>query len=231
MTAFDALRAPPARPGEPDRRFVDRLRAELTTALAPTTTRTVILPERSPAMPTTIIPDTDIDGTDDGTGGGTALVPYLAVRGAAAAIDWYRAVFAAREVVRYTADDGTVGHAEIVIGTARLMLSDEYLEFGAASPHHLGGTSIALNLNVPDVDAVFERAVASGATVRLEPADQPYGERSCQFVDPWGHRWMVQTTIGHPSIGEINETMEGFTATAGDAADTADTADATDQED
>jgi PhnB protein len=147
---------------------------------------------------------------------GTALVPYIAVRGAAAAIDWYRRVFGAREEVRYTGDDGSIGHAQLTIGGAALMLSDEYLEYGAASPEHLGGSSVALHLDVPDVDAVFARAVAAGATVRREPADQPYGERSCQFVDPWGHRWMVQTTVATPTVDEINASMDGFTVTVPD---------------
>lgn len=155
--------------------------------------------------------------TDAAPGAGVVLVPYLAVRGAAEAIEWYRTVFDASEEVRYTADDGAIGHAELVVGGARFMLSDEYLEYGAASPQHLGGTSIALNLNVPDVDAVFDRAVAAGAVVRSEPTDQPYGERSCQFLDPWGHRWIVQTTIATPSIDEINAAMDGFTATSGGA--------------
>jgi PhnB protein len=169
-------------------------------------------------MPATNMP-ISTDPADDSTASTpatpSAIVPYLAVRGALDAIDWYRRALGAREVVRYTADDGLIGHAEIAIGGARLMLSDEYLEYGAASPDHLGGTSVALYLDVPDVDAVFERAVAAGASVRREPADQPYGERSCQFVDPWGHRWMVQTTVATPTVDEINASMDGFTVTEG----------------
>lgn len=213
MTAFEALRAP-ARIAEPDRRFVDRLRAELAAALVPTVT----LPPRSTVMPTTNVPTSTDPAADSPAfirATRSAIVPYLAVRGAVDAIDWYRRVLGAREVVRYTADDGLIGHAEIAIGGARLMLSDEYLEYGAASPTLLGGTSVALNLDVPDVDAVFERAVAAGAVAQREPADQPYGERSGQFVDPWGHRWMVQTTIASPTIDEINASMDGFTVTDG----------------
>ena len=206
MTTFDALRASGVA-GEPDRRFVDRLRADLLAALSPT----IPLPDRSTIVPiptTTTTTDIPPEPAASTTRGG--LVPYIAVRGAAAAIDWYGRVFGARELTCYTADDGIIGHAELAIGSARLMLSDEYLEFGAASPEHLGGTSVALNLDVPDVDAVFRRAVAKGATVRREPADQPYGERSCQFLDPWGHRWMVQTTIASPTIDEIDACHGGL---------------------
>lgn len=209
MTTFDALRATGVA-GEPDRRFVDRLRADLLAALSPTVTH----PDRSTTVRIPTATDTPPEPAPSTTRGG--LVPYIAVRGAAAAIDWYGRVFGARELTRYTADDGVIGHAEIAIGSARLMLSDEHLEFGAASPEHLGGTSVALNLEVPDVDAVFRRAVAEGATVRREPADQPYGDRSCQFLDPWGHRWMVQTTIASPTLDELNARMEGFTVTATD---------------
>jgi PhnB protein len=217
VTAYEALRAP-ARGTPPDRPFVERLRAELTAALA----RDVALPDRSPTVTETgreTQPTSATTTTIAEASPGGALVPYLAVRGAVAAIDWYRNVFGAREVVRYTADDGTIGHAELLIGRAHLMLSDEYLEYGAASPAHLGGSSVALNLDVPDVDAVFERAVAAGAVVARAPADQPYGERTGQFLDPWGHRWMVQTTIATPSVDEINAAMDGFTVTVTDGGD------------
>lgn len=197
MTAFDALRAP-MRPADPDPRFVARLRADLTAALAPA----VALPDRSAAAA-------------DGVGAGfvTRLVPYLAVSGAVAAIDWYTAVFGARETVRYTGDDGSIGHAELDIDGVTLYLSDEYPDFDAIGPSTLGGSTVALNLVVADVDAVFDRAVAGGAVVRREPTDQPYGERSCTFLDPWGHRWMVQTPIGAPTVDEINAAMDGFTVT------------------
>lgn len=202
MTAFDALHTP-VQPADPDRRLVERLRADLTAAL----TTAVTLPDRS----LDAIGDTEPAGPRPRLV--TRLVPYLAVRGAAAAIDWYTTVFGARETVRYTGDDALIGHAELDIAGVTLYLSDEYPDFDAVSPSSLGGSTVALNLVVDDVDAVFERAVARGAIVRREPADQPYGERSCTFLDPWGHRWMVQTTIATPTVAEINATMEGFTVT------------------
>ena len=140
-----------------------------------------------------------------------SLVPYVCVSDSAAAIDWYVAVFDAVETVRYVGDDGRIGHAEVSIGSARLMLSDEYPEIGVVGPQTLGGTPFTLNLNVGDVDAVWARAIEHGANGERPPTDQPYGERSCTFRDPSGHRWSVQTTISRPTPDEVAEAMEGYT--------------------
>lgn len=209
MDAFESLRAP-VLPADPDRRFVERLHADLVAALSPT----IDLPDRSHVMPTTTVSDSD---TETATDNAVTLMPYLAVRGAADAIAWYVGVFDARETVRYTGDDGRIGHAELTIGDVGLALSDEYPDFGAVSPATLGGTSVALNLTVPDVDAVFARAVAAGADVQREPTDQPYGYRAAAFFDPWGHRWMVSSAIGEPTVEEIDAAMDGFTVTEPDA--------------
>lgn len=208
MNAFASLRAADA-PSDPDRRFVDRLRAEIVAALAPT----IDLNERNDPMSTTTV-TTPV--TTASTATASALVPYLAVRSAVDAIAWYGTVFGARELVRYTGDDGRIGHAELAIGTTRLYLADEYPDYGAVSPTTLGGTTVALSLTVPDVDDVFTRAVAGGATVQREPADQPYGDRSCAFFDPWGQRWIVQTSVASPTTAEIDAAMDGFTVTDGD---------------
>ena len=125
----------------------------------------------------------------------TVLTPYLTVQGAAAAIDWYRDAFGATEAFRVVGDDGRVGHAELTIGGARLMLSDEYPEIGVLAPASLGGASAAMHLGVADVDAAFERAVAAGATVQQPPADQPHGSRQGTLVDPFGHRWMLSQEL------------------------------------
>lgn len=228
MSAFDQLRAP-QQPADPDGRFVERLRADVAGALRAAAAPTVELaprarPADTPATSATTrgddmtatITSTDITSTD--AIGLATIVPYLSVRDAAAAIDWYVAVLRAVETVRYTGDDGRVGHAELQIGGATLYVSDEYLDYGAASPEHLGGTAVALNLVVADVDAVFAAAAAAGATVQREPADQAYGERSCAVVDPWGHRWMIQTTIATPTVAEIDAAMDGFTVTSPGAA-------------
>jgi uncharacterized glyoxalase superfamily protein PhnB len=149
------------------------------------------------------------------------LTPYLCVSDAAAAIAWYTDVLGAVEQVRYTGDDGRIGHAELAVGGAGFMLSDEYPEFGPGivAPTTLGGTPFSMHLDVPDVDAVHARVVADGrAQVGREPHDEPYGARSFDMVDPFGHRWMIQTPLGNPSVAEIEAGMEGYTITVAEPA-------------
>ena len=126
----------------------------------------------------------------------TAIQPYICVSPAGEAIAWYHNVFGAIETIRYTGDDGRIGHAEISIGGATVMLSDPYPELEVVSPRELGGTPVTLHLVVPDVDAVYERAVEAGGRVAGEPKDESYGARSFSMIDPFGHRWMVQTPVG-----------------------------------
>jgi PhnB protein len=97
--------------------------------------------------------------------------------------------------MRIPAPGGKVGHAELQVGAAVLMLSDEYPEMGIRGPRSVGGTPVTMNLYVEDVDAVFDRAVGAGATALRPVADQFYGDRSGQFEDPYGHRWSVSTHI------------------------------------
>ena len=135
---------------------------------------------------------------------------YLCVDGAAAAIDFYREVFGATERVRIPAPEGKIGHAELAIGDSVVMLSDEYPGMGAVSPKSLGGSPVTLGVYVEDVDATFERAVAAGANAERPVENQFYGDRSGQFVDPFGHRWNVSTHIEDVSPEE----MERRAATA-----------------
>ncbi|MEO6571397.1 MAG: glyoxalase, partial [Ilumatobacteraceae bacterium] len=141
MSAFQSLRSAD-RPVTPDRRFADDLRSRITAALVPP----VDLPERSEHMH---IPDTDADTETPSRPG--ALVPYLTVHDAVGAIDWYRTVFDATELVRYVEPDGKVGHCQLLIQGSMVMVSDEYPDFDALSPRTIGGSPIRLNLNVPDV--------------------------------------------------------------------------------
>lgn len=207
MSAFESLRQGEHRV-TPDQRFTRRLRAEIESALSPAAMSTVDLPERSSAMTTTTPPTTTTART-------ATLTAYLAVTDAARAIDWYADVFGGRETVRYTDDaDGRIGHAEIEFGGVTLMLSDEYPDYDAVAPTTLGGSPVALHVDVPDVDAVWARAIAGGADGRRPPEDRAYGERSGSFVDPFGHRWMIATTIAAPTVEEIDAASEGFTVTA-----------------
>jgi PhnB protein len=123
----------------------------------------------------------------------TALTPYVICKDTARAIDFYTRVFAATETMRLAEPSGKIGHAELTIEGATLMLADEYPEHGARGPRTIGGSPVHLHLYVADVDAVVARAVAAGATVRRPVADQFYGDRSGTIEDPFGHVWMVGT--------------------------------------
>ena len=134
----------------------------------------------------------------------STLVPYITVKGAARAIDFYKNVFGAIESgARYTEPSGRIGHAEISIGGARIMLSDEHPEIGVLSPDTLGGTPLTLHLQVRDAAATVAHAAAAGATVQHAVQDQPYGERSGTIKDPFGHRWMIATPIEEVSKEEL----------------------------
>jgi PhnB protein len=140
------------------------------------------------------------------------VYPYLRVRGAAAAIDFYTQVFGARELFRLTDTGGRVGHAQLELGPATLMLSDEHPEHGILSPLAFGGTGMMLHLHVDNVDALAERAVAAGATLLMEPTDQPHGERQCRLRDPFGHEWLLGHEIEKLSPEEIQQRYAAATA-------------------
>lgn len=123
------------------------------------------------------------------------VVPYLCVEGAGAAIEFYRAVFGATERMRMAEPDGRIGHAEVEIGTAVIMLSDEFPDLGVLAPKSVGGTPVTMNLYVEDVDEVYQRAIDAGATALSPVENQFYGDRNGRFQDPFGHRWSVATHV------------------------------------
>ncbi|MBA2563842.1 MAG: VOC family protein [Gemmatimonadetes bacterium] len=137
------------------------------------------------------------------------VYPYLHVRGAAAAIDFYKRVFGAEELFRLSEPDGRIGHAELKLGPVTLMIVDEYPDYGIRSPLAFGGTGSTLHLHVDDVDVLARRAVQAGATMVMEPADQGHGERQCRVRDPFGHEWL----LGHETEEVPREEMQRrFTA-------------------
>jgi PhnB protein len=138
-----------------------------------------------------------------------ASTPYLCVHDGAAAIDWYVDAFGAEEQFRVVGDDGRLGHAEIAVGGARIMLSDEYVELGVVSPSTVGGTTVAIHLEVAAVDAIYARAVEGGAKPLAEPADQPHGARHGTLVDPFGHRWVLSQPIAALSVEDYAARAEG----------------------
>jgi PhnB protein len=121
------------------------------------------------------------------------VTAYLCAKGAAEAIEFYKNAFGAEEKYRMTGDDGAIGHAEITIGETTLMISDEWPEGKVFSPQTLGGSATAFVLDVPDCDAVFERALKAGAKLTRPIRDEPYG-RGGWLDDPFGHRWNVMTS-------------------------------------
>jgi PhnB protein len=131
------------------------------------------------------------------------VYPYLRMRNAAQAIEFYKRAFGAEELFRLTEPSGRVGHAEIKIGPATLMLSDEFPEYGIKGPEALGGTTLSIHLHVNDADAWIARAVEAGAKVIREAADAFYGERSGVVRDPYGHEWLIGHQIEEVSTEEM----------------------------
>src|SRR5262245_61916381 len=121
-------------------------------------------------------------------------VPYLHVTGAARAIEFYKNAFGATERMRM-GDGPRIGHAEITIGDALIMLADEYPEIGVRSPQSIGGTAVTIHLYFDDVDAVAARAVDAGATILRPVENQFYGDRGGKLRDPFGHEWWIATHV------------------------------------
>ena len=138
----------------------------------------------------------------DGFHGAT---PYLCCKDAARAIEFYKKAFGATEVMRLAEPSGRIGHAEVKIGDAIIMLSDEYAEMGVRSPQSLGGTPVAIHLYVEDVDALARQAVAAGAQLTRPVADQFYGDRTGTVEDPFGHRWHIATHKEDVSSEELGK--------------------------
>jgi PhnB protein len=132
-----------------------------------------------------------------------AITPYLSVKGAADAIEFYKRAFGATEVMRMAKPDGRVGHAELQVGDARVMLADEFPEMDFRSPHSIGGTPVHLHLYVENVDAVVAQALAAGAKLVRPVQDQFYGDRLGTVADPFGHVWHVSTHKEDLSMEEL----------------------------
>ncbi len=119
------------------------------------------------------------------------VCPYLRVRGGSAAIDFYKRVFGAEETARLVDPQGRIGHAQLRLGGMTVMISDEHPEWGIYGPEKFGGSGALLHLQVTNLDALHQRALAAGATETMAPKDQFYGERASKFRDPFGHEWML----------------------------------------
>jgi PhnB protein len=139
-----------------------------------------------------------------------SVTPYLVIKGAAKAIDYYKKVFGAVETVRMGGPDGKIGHAELKIGNSHIMLADENPAMGEGhtSPATVGGSPVSLYVYLPDVDSVVEKAAAEGAKIMKPVQDQFYGDRSGFIQDPFGHLWGIATHVEDVSPEEMKERMQ-----------------------
>lgn len=136
------------------------------------------------------------------------IIPYLNIKGANEAVEFYKKVFGAVELGRITMADGTIGHCELKIGKGRFMLAEESREWNNRSPVTLGGTPVSLSLYVDDVDAVYDLALAEGATSDIPVKDEFYGDRAGVITDPFGHKWSLLTHIEDVSFEEMQKRAE-----------------------
>ncbi|MGQ0765477.1 MAG: VOC family protein [Gemmatimonadota bacterium] len=131
------------------------------------------------------------------------VFPQLHVKGGAAAIEFYRSIFGAEQLMRLDYADGRVAHAELRFGPMTIMLADEHPEYHVLSPAAFGGSGSTIHLHVDDVDRLARRAVEAGAVMLVEPSDQGHGERQCRIVDPFGHHWLLGHQLEALSDAEI----------------------------
>lgn len=145
--------------------------------------------------------------------GHEGAIPYLSIRNAGDAIDFYKRAFGAIETlcIRH---EGKIGHAELEIGQAKIMLSDEFPDHDALSPQTIGGTPVMIHLYVEDVDAFTARAIGEGLRVLRPVADQFYGDRGGKFEDPSGHRWWIATRKEDVSPEELAKRAAALTGGA-----------------
>jgi len=135
------------------------------------------------------------------------VTPHLVCDSAAEAIEFYKKAFGAVETGRMQTPDGKIMHAEVRIGDSTVMLVDEFPEYGSVGPKKLNGSPVTLHVYVPNVDQVFEQAIAAGATVRMPLEDQFWGDRYGQVVDPFGHNWSIATHVKDMTQDEMVRAM------------------------
>jgi len=134
-----------------------------------------------------------------------SITPYLIIKGASEAIEFYKRAFGATELFRMAQPDGRVGHAEIKVGDSAIMLADEFPEMGHKGPASLGGSPVSLLLYVEDVDAVYAQALSSGAKQDRLVENKFYGDRGGSLIDPFGHIWHIATHVEDLSPEEMQK--------------------------
>jgi PhnB protein len=137
-----------------------------------------------------------------------SAIPYLSLKDASAAIEFYKKAFGAKEVMRFVDDQGKIGHAEISVGNSSVFLADEYPDYGFLGPESMGGSPVKMHLHVEDADAVAKQAVSAGAKIVRPVEDQFYGDRSGQVSDPFGYTWIIATRKEVVSQDEMHRRFE-----------------------
>lgn len=143
-----------------------------------------------------------------------SITPYLIVRGAARAIEFYKQAFGATELLRMPGPNNTIGHAEIKIGDSVIMLADEMPNGQYRSPESVGGSPVSLMIYIEDVDQVFARAMSLGSKETRAVQDQFYGDRSGNLIDPFGHVWTVATHVEDVAPEEMQRRMDAMAKSA-----------------
>ena len=165
-----------------------------------------------PATKSAAVPKPMVKAIPDGM---HSVTPYLTCDNAAAAIDFYKQAFGATETGRFAAPDGKIMNALVQIFGSAIMVMDSMPEMGALSPMGHKGSPVTIHLYVEDVDAVVARAVKAGATLKWPVADQFWGDRYGQIVDPSGHHWSVATHISDPTPAEMQDAMRKMMSAKG----------------
>jgi PhnB protein len=140
--------------------------------------------------------------------GTSQAAPYLVVRDGAKAIEFYKRAFGAKEVIRIDAPGNKIGHAELKIGSASIMITDEFPDMNLQAPEFYGGSPVQIHLYVEDVDAVAKRAVEAGAKLEKPLEDMFYGDRAGRLTDPFGHDWWISTHKVDLSKEELQKRAE-----------------------
>ncbi|MEE9345779.1 MAG: VOC family protein [Methylococcales bacterium] len=137
-----------------------------------------------------------------------SVTPYLCIKGATKALEFYKRAFNATEIFRLPTPGGEIGHADMIIGDSHIMLADQCEESPIQSPQVLGGASVGLHVYVNNVDALFAQAINAGAKVVKQVDDQFYGDRTGTLEDPFGHIWFLATRKEDLTPEEINKRAE-----------------------
>ena len=136
------------------------------------------------------------------------VTPYMVVKNAAKALDFYKRAFNTKKIIRMPDAKGLIMHAEIQVGDSRIMLCDEMPAMNARSPEAFGGSPMSLMIYVDDVDRIYQQAIKAGATELKPVANQFYGDRSGTVKDPFGHTWTLATHVEEVSEAEMKKRME-----------------------